>query len=143
MYAASRVATAWESSSEAGGEKLPSEGSYDFIITFDCIHDMTRPAEVIASIRRALRPDGTWLIKDIRSQPSFEDNLRNPLLAMFYGFSVSACMSSALSEPGGAGLGTLGFNPEVAERMTREAGFTRFTKHDIDDPANLYYEVRP
>ena len=126
----------------AGGEKLP-EATYDFIITLDCIHDMTRPGEVIAAIRRALRPDGTWLIKDIRSKPRFEDNLANPLLAMFYGFSVSACMSSALSEPGGAGLGTLGFNPEVAERMTREAGFTRFIPHDFDDPANLYYEVRP
>ncbi len=127
----------------AGGEKLPHEATYDFVITLDCIHDMTRPAEVIAAIRRALRPDGTWLIKDIRSQPRFEDNLRNPLLAMFYGFSVSACMSSALSEPGGAGLGTLGFNPEVAERMTAEAGFSRFITHDFDDPANLYYEVRP
>jgi SAM-dependent methyltransferase len=128
---------------EAGGEKLPHEATYDFVITLDCIHDMTRPAEVIAAIRRALQPDGTWLIKDIRSAPRFEDNLRNPLLAMFYGFSVSACMSSALSEPGGAGLGTLGFNPEVAERMTREAGFTRFLPHDFEDPANLYYEVRP
>ena len=104
---------------------------------------MTRPDEVIASIRRALQPDGTWMIKDSRSQPRFEDNLRNPLLAMFYGFSVSACMSSALSEPGGAGLGTLGFNPEVAEKMVREAGFGRFELHDFDDPANLYYEVRP
>jgi hypothetical protein len=27
--------------------------------------------------------------------------------------------------------------------MCREAGFTRFTVHDFDDPANLYYEVRP
>ena len=104
---------------------------------------MTRPAEVIAAIRRALRPDGTWLIKDIRSQPRFEDNLGHPMLAMFYGFSVSACMSSALSEPGGAGLGTLGFNPEVAERMVREAGFEHFRMHDFDDPTNLYYEVRP
>lgn len=127
----------------AGGEQLPREPRYDFIITFDCIHDMTRPAEVIAAIRRALQPDGTWLIKDIRSKPRFEDNLRNPLLAMLYGFSVSACMSSALSEPGGAGLGTLGFNPEVAERMVRAAGFTRFTTHDFEDPGNLYYEVRP
>ncbi len=127
----------------AGGESLPKEPTYDFVITFDCIHDMTRPAEVIASIRRALKPDGTWLIKDIRSQPNFKDNMRNPMLAMFYGFSVSACMSSALSEPGGAGLGTLGFNPEVAERMVREAGFTRFQLHDFEDPSNLYYEVRP
>jgi len=127
----------------SGGESLPRAPTYDFLITFDCIHDMTHPAEVIASIRRSLKPDATWLIKDIRSQPEFRDNLRNPLLAMFYGFSVSACMSSALSEPDGAGLGTLGFNPAVAERMTREAGFERFRMHDFDDPSNLYYEVRP
>lgn len=126
-----------------GGEKLPREPKFDFIISFDCIHDMTRPAEVIASIHQALKPDGTWLIKDIRSSPNFKDNFRNPLLAMLYGFSVSACMSSALSEPGGAGLGTLGFNPAVAEEMVRKAGFTRFTMHDFEDPGNLYYEVRP
>ncbi|MFP6816590.1 MAG: class I SAM-dependent methyltransferase [Pseudomonadales bacterium] len=127
----------------ASGEELPGEPTYDFVITFDCIHDMTRPAAVIAAIRKTLRADGTWLIKDIRSHPDFKANMRNPLLAMFYGFSVSACMSSALSEPDGAGLGTLGFNPEVAETMVREAGFSRFDLHDFDDPGNLYYEVRP
>jgi len=127
----------------ASGEALPSVPTYDFVITFDCLHDMTRPAAVIESIRRALKADGTWLIKDIRSNADFKKNMRNPMLAMFYGFSVSACMSSALSEPGGAGLGTLGFNPDVAERMVRAAGFTRFTLHDFEDPSNLYYEVRP
>jgi 2-polyprenyl-3-methyl-5-hydroxy-6-metoxy-1,4-benzoquinol methylase len=127
----------------ASGEALPKEPTYDFVITFDCLHDMTRPAAVIAAIRRALKPDGTWLIKDIRSHADFKRNMRNPMLAMFYGFSVSACMSSALSEPGGAGLGTLGFNPDVAERMVRAEGFTRFKQHDFEDPGNLYYEVRP
>ena len=65
------------------------------------------------------------------------------MLAMMYGFSLMSCMASAMSEPGGAGLGTLGFNPEVAERMSRAAGFTRFQMHDFKDPGNLYYEVRP
>ena len=127
----------------AGGEELPEEPRFDFLLTFDCIHDMPHPSRVIASIRKAILPDGTWLIKDIRSKPRFEDNLGHPMLAMLYGFSVSACMSSALSEPDGAGLGTVGFNPEVAERMVREAGFGRFKDHDFSDPANLYYEVRP
>jgi len=127
----------------AGGESLPDEPRFDFLLTFDCIHDMPHPSTVIKAIRKAIRPDGTWLIKDIRSKPRFEDNLGHPMLAMLYGFSVSACMSSALSEPDGAGLGTLGFNPEVAEKMVREAGFTRFAEHDFSDPANLYYEVRP
>ena len=125
-----------------GGEDLPREPTFDFVLTLDCIHDMTRPQEVIGAVRRAIRENGTWLIKDIRSEPGFQNNLRNPLLAMFYGFSVSSCMSSAMSEEGGAGLGTLGFNPEVARRMTSEAGFGDFRQHDFDDPANLYYEVR-
>ena len=127
----------------ASGEEVPSEPTFDFVITFDCIHDMTRPGGVIEAIRGAMQDDGTWLIKDIRSAPTFKENMRNPLLAMFYGFSVSACMSSALSEPDGAGLGTLGFNPEVAQTMVTEAGFSRFIAHDFDDPSNLYYEVRP
>jgi SAM-dependent methyltransferase len=127
----------------ARAEDLPDDRHYDFIMTLDCIHDMPHPAAAIAAIRKAIRPDGTWLIKDIRSASSWQGNLRNPVLAMMYGLSVTSCMSSALSEPGGAGLGTLGFNTEVADRMCREAGFSRFAVHDFDDPANLYYEVRP
>lgn len=128
---------------QAGASELPSSPTFDLVVTFDCIHDMARPQEAIAAIRKAIKPEGTWLIKDIRSSSRWEENLDNPLLAMMYGMSVTTCMSSALSQPGGAGLGTLGFNPEVAEHMCREAGFTRFTVHDFDDPANLYYEVRP
>jgi SAM-dependent methyltransferase len=127
----------------AGAADLPTDHRYDFIMTLDCIHDMPHPAQAIAAIREAIRPDGTWLIKDIRSAPAWRDNLRNPVLAMLYGLSVTSCMSSALSEPGGAGLGTLGFNPEVASQMCADAGFSRFAIHDFDDPANLYYEVKP
>jgi 2-polyprenyl-3-methyl-5-hydroxy-6-metoxy-1,4-benzoquinol methylase len=128
----------------ARGEDLPADGRFDLVTSFDCIHDMTRPDLVIAAIRRALRPDGIWLCADIKSAPTFEENLeRNPMLAMMYANSVMSCMSSALSEPGGLGLGTLGFNPAVAERMAREAGFSSFAAHDFDSPANLYYEIRP
>ncbi len=126
----------------AGGEDLPADPTFDFVYTFDCLHDMTRPAEVISAIRRSMADDGTWLIKDIRSSGDFVTNQKNPMLAMMYGFSVSSCMSSAMSEPGGAGLGTLGFSPPVAEEMVRAAGFGHFELHDFEDPSNLYYEVR-
>ena len=127
----------------AEAAELPREPTYELILTLDCIHDMPHPAEAIAAIRRAITDDGAWLIKDIRSAPTWEENRRNPMLAMMYSTSVATCMSSALSEPGGAGLGTLGFDRGRAEEMCREAGFTRFRVHDFDDPANLYYEVRP
>lgn len=127
----------------SSGEELPRQDKYDLIITFDCIHDMTHPQQVMTVIRDRIQEDGTWFIKDIRSKPNFEDNLRNPMLAMMYGFSLMSCMSSAMSTPDGAGLGTLGFNPEVAEAMCSKAGFSRFQMHDFEDPGNLYYEVRP
>jgi 2-polyprenyl-3-methyl-5-hydroxy-6-metoxy-1,4-benzoquinol methylase len=127
----------------ATAEDLPDGPTFDFVLTLDCLHDMPRPAEAIASIRQAIEPDGTWLIKDIRSSSDWTQSLRNPMLALMFGTSVATCMSSALSEPGGAGLGTLGLPPDRLEAMCLDGGFTRFRIHDIDDPANLYYEVRP
>jgi hypothetical protein len=41
------------------------------------------------------------------------------------------------------GLGTLGLDPETLQEMVTEAGFSRFVQHQVDDPTNLYYEVRP
>lgn len=127
---------------QAGGEDIPATGDVDLVLTFDCLHDMPFPNRAATAIRQAIADDGTWLIKDIRSTGDFEKDSRNPLLAMFYGFSVASCLQSAMSEPGGLGLGTLGLHPKRAEELTNEAGFTSFATHDLNDAANLYYEVR-
>lgn len=124
-------------------EDLPGGGDYALVLTFDCLHDMTRPDAAAAAIRRAIADDGTWLVKEIRCDNTWAGNRRNPMLAMFLGFSIVSCMSSALSEPGGAGLGTIGLPPQALEQLARDAGFTRVRVHDFEDPANLYYEVRP
>lgn len=126
----------------AGGEDLVADSGYDLVITFDCMHDMAFPDRTAEAIRGAIADDGTWLLKDIRSTGDFSKDSRNPLLAMFYGFSVASCLQSAMSEPGGAGLGTLGLHAGAAQQLTQAAGFARFTTHDLDDAANLYYEVR-
>ena len=104
---------------------------------------MTFPDRAAAALRRAIADDGTWLIREIKSSGRWQQDQRNPMLAMMYGSSVSVCMSSALSEPGGAGLGTLGLPPPRVEALCTAAGFTRVVVHDVEDPANLYYEVRP
>ena len=129
---------------DANGDAIPDDKSFDFITTFDCLHDMANPTPVIQAIYNALKPDGTWLIADIHSMPTFEENLeQNPLAPLMYGFSVMCCMSSAMSTPDGEGLGTLGFTEPVARRMVGSAGFSRFKRHDFDNPINAYYEVRP
>jgi SAM-dependent methyltransferase len=125
-------------------EPLPDDGSLGFVSTFDCLHDMTDPDGVARAIRRALADDGTWLVSDIEAYDTFAQNVaHNPLAALMYGTSVLSCMSSALSEPGGAGLGTLGLSATRAEAMARDAGFTRFRRLDLDHLVNAFYEVRP
>lgn len=123
---------------------LPADHSVDFVTTFDCIHDMTQPQEMMTAMRAAIKPDGVWLLVDFKTLDTFELNARkNPMASLMYGMSVLSCMSSALSEPGGAGLGTLGLTESKARSMALDAGFTKFRRLDIEHAVNAFYEVRP
>lgn len=123
---------------------IRGDHSYDLICTFDCIHDMTQPTEMMKTIRKALKSDGTWLLVDIKAQETLELNVtKNPMASLLYGISVLSCMSSAMSEAGGEGLGTLGLSASRAESMARQAGFTQFKKLDVEHSVNAFYEVRP
>ncbi len=129
---------------DASRDPLPAEERFAFVTTIDCLHDMSNPAAAVAAIRRSIRSDGIWLIADIKAHATYEENVeRNPMAAMMYGTSVLACMSSALSEPDGAGLGTLGFPETLAQRMVNDAGFTKFETLDLGHPVNAFYVVRP
>jgi SAM-dependent methyltransferase len=125
-------------------EPLPADGSVDVVTTFDCIHDMAHPTPVVGAIRQAMAGDGHWLLVDIRAAETLAENIElNPMASLLYGVSVLACMSSALSEPEGEGLGTLGLPASKAEAMARAAGFSRFTTLDVQHPMNAFYEIRP
>lgn len=39
-------------------QALPASERYDFVITFDCLHDMPYPDQMAAAIRTAIKPDG-------------------------------------------------------------------------------------
>ena len=105
---------------------------------------MTHPFEMMQTIRRAVSEDGTWLLVDIKALDTLEQNVtRNPMAPLLYGISVLSCMSSAMSAPDGAGLGTLGLPESKAREMALAAGFTRFRRLDIDHSVNAFYEIRP
>ncbi len=123
---------------------MPADHTATLVTTFDCIHDMTHPQQMMESIRAALADDGTWLLVDIKALDTFEQNVaKNPMASLMYGISVLSCMSSALSEAEGAGLGTLGLSANKAREMAERAGFNKFRKLDIDHSVNAFYEVRP
>ena len=47
----------------------------DLVTTFDCIHDMTHPQEMMEAIRAAIADDGTWLLVDIKALDTFAENV--------------------------------------------------------------------
>ena len=129
---------------DARADPLPDDRRFQLVTTFDCLHDMTDPQRVIGQIRDALADDGVWLVADIKAQPSYAENVeRNPMAAMMYGISVMVCMSSSLSTPDGAGLGTLGLHADLLEGYATAAGFSRFEPIDFGHPVNAFYVVRP
>lgn len=116
----------------------------DLVVTIDVLHDLPRPLEAMRAVRAALADDGVWLVADIRSRGDLEANRVIPVAPLMYAMSVFYCLSSSLSEPGGAGLGTLGLDADTFRSLAAEAGFSSVAVHEHDvDPTNRYYEVRP
>lgn len=129
---------------DARQQALPEDGRFELALSLDCLHDMTHPEQVADALRRALAPEGVWIIAEVKAHASFEENLeRNPMAALMYGISVLSCLSSSLAEPGGAGLGTLGLPEERLRRLVEEAGFGRFARLAVEHPINAFYEARP
>lgn len=125
-------------------DALPEDQTFDFITTFDVVHDSTHPAQLIDAIKNSLKPGGSWLCADVKGLPTFADNKRdNPMATLAYSFSVLVCMSAGLSTADGAGLGTLGFHEQKAREMTTEAGFASFEVIPFDgDVFNAFYDIR-
>ena len=96
------------------------------------------------SSKKLLADDGVWMVADIKAHDGYEANVeRNPMAALMYGTSVLTCLSSALSEPGGLGLGTLGLHEQLARQLAAEAGFASFERLELDHPVNAFYVARP
>lgn len=125
----------------ADAATLPDRQAFDFITTFDAIHDQARPDLVLAMIARALRPGGVYLMQDIRASSLPHENVGHPAGPFLYTVSTMHCMTVSLAV-GGMGLGTC-WGRQVATRMLGEAGFKsvqiRQLAHDFQ---NEYYIVR-
>lgn len=114
---------------------------FDFIVTFDAVHDQARPRQVVAAIFAALKPGGRWLCADIAASSNLGENLAHPMGAFFYTMSCMHCMSVSLAY-GGQGLGAM-WGVQQARAMFAATGFEELAVHAIpEDPVNNYYVAR-
>lgn len=113
---------------------------YDLVTMFDCLHDMGDPLGAARRVRRALAPDGTWLLVEPFAADRVEENF-TPVGRLYYSASTFLCVPNGLSQEGGYALGAQAGEAAI-RAVTAEAGFTRF-RRAAQTPFNLVYEVRP
>lgn len=124
---------------EAGVEALPTDPGWDFISTFDVVHDLPDPAGALASIRAALAPHGTYLMVEPKVSEALQENFGNPFARMLYGISCLHCVPQSLAM-GGPGLGAC-WGERRARALAEQAGFGRFERLDIRSPAMAFYAL--
>jgi len=116
-------------------------GRYDFITSFDAVHDQKDPQDLLRRLHRALRPGGTYLMQDIGGSAKLERNIEFPMAALLYAVSCIHCTPVSLVQ-GGQGLGTM-WGWETAHSMLNEAGFESVERHLLPhDPMNVWFISR-
>ena len=118
-----------------------SDEQFDFITSFDAIHDQARPDKVLKGVYNSLRNDGTYLMQDIAGSSHVHKNLDHPVGPFLYTVSTMHCMTVSLAQ-GGAGLGTM-WGEEKAVEMLGAAGFKDVEIKRLDhDFQNSFYIIK-
>jgi 2-polyprenyl-3-methyl-5-hydroxy-6-metoxy-1,4-benzoquinol methylase len=112
--------------------------SFDFITTFDAVHDQAKPLRVLQGVHRALKPNGVYLMQDISGTSHVHRDIEHPIGTFLYTVSCMHCMTVSLAQ-GGEGVGAM-----WGEAMTRDylgrAGFQSIVTHRLaHDIQNNWY----
>ena len=122
----------------APSSEMPDQ-QYDFVTTFDVVHDLANPQSLIDDVRRALKPDGTFLMMEANCSHRLEENLQ-PIGTLLYSLSTLYCLPVSLAQDG-AGIGTC-MGEDLPRQMCDKAGFSHFRRLPFEHPLEVLYEVR-
>jgi SAM-dependent methyltransferase len=75
---------------------LDQPESFDLVTAFDAIHDQAHPTQVLAAVARAVRPDGVFMMVDLKASSNLADNLELPWAPFLYTVSTLHCMTVSL-----------------------------------------------
>ncbi len=118
-----------------------SADSVDVALLLEALHDLARPVEVLAAVRRALTAEGVVLVADEAVAPSFTapgDGIER----MMYGWSITHCLPASLVEAGSAGIGTA-IREQTVRELALRAGFSAVEVLDVDGGFFRLYALRP
>jgi 2-polyprenyl-3-methyl-5-hydroxy-6-metoxy-1,4-benzoquinol methylase len=110
---------------------------FDLVTIFEALHDMSRPVDVLRTVRGMLTDSAFVFVGDERTEDLFTapapDRER-----LYYGFSIMACLPSGMVGPNPAGTGTV-MRSDTLRHYATEAGFTRFDVLPIANDSWRFY----
>jgi SAM-dependent methyltransferase len=114
---------------------------YDVVFLFECLHDLPRPVEALANIRRAVRPGGTVVVMDERTADRFTAPA-DPVERFFAAAGALWCVPQGLVGPDPEPAGPL-MRADDLHALTARAGFTGSDVLPIEHPFWRFYELTP
>ncbi len=116
-------------------------GQYDLVTAFECVHDMSRPVEALAAMRRLAGDRGTVLIVDERVGETFTA-AGSGVEGMMYGWSVLHCLPVGMTGESPVGTGTV-MRPATLRGYAQEAGFQGIEILPIEHDFFCFYQLIP
>jgi SAM-dependent methyltransferase len=115
------------------------KGEFDFITSFDCLHDMGDPVAAAQRIRKSLRANGSWMIVEPFAHDEPQKNF-TPIGRMSYAASTMTCVPGALAQKGGFSLGAQAGESRLNEIVVERGGFSRL-RRAAETPLNFVLEA--
>ena len=124
---------------DAGDPELA--GSYQLVTVFEAIHDMSRPAEVLRTLRGLAAEDGAVIVMDEKVADTFTAP-GDEIERLMYTYSILCCLPVGLSETPSVGTGTV-MRTDTLRRYATEAGFGDVEVLPIEHEVFRLYRLSP
>ena len=115
------------------------EGRYDLAVVVEAIHDLSQPVAVLSGIRGMLKPGGTLVVADERTEDEFTAPA-SETERLFYAYSVLCCLPSAMDDHTSAATGTV-MRKMTFERYAKDAGFDDVSVLPIEHDFLRFYRL--
>jgi len=124
---------------EGDAAALATHGPYDLVLVLEALHDLARPVEALRATRAALAPDGAVLVVDERVAERFTAP-GDEVERMMFGWSVTHCLPTQLTEQPSAALGTA-LRTDAVRELAHEAGFRAVEVLPVDNDFFRLYRL--
>jgi 2-polyprenyl-3-methyl-5-hydroxy-6-metoxy-1,4-benzoquinol methylase len=115
------------------------QNRYDLAMVVEAIHDLSQPVAVLSAIRDMLKPGGTLIVADERTDDAFNAPA-SEMERLFYTYSVLACLPTAMDDPTSAATGTV-MRRATFEGYAKQAGFDGVSVLPIDHDFLRFYRL--